>query len=563
MQRPPVPPLGESMPLRKSTWYFSADDASIGNAFDPAISPDGQHVAYVSEGRLWVHDLSAIDPKVIVNTAGVVEPFWSPDGEWIGFGVESQLRKVRRDGGEVSQITTLPAGIQLGAASSAVWGDDDVIVIGPATAGLYSVSANGGTATLFLPPGDGETDFHEVCGLPGRLGWAVVVHNSDGIGNIDLVRPDKSRVVLLRISDSVGHPSYSPSGHIVFIRNGSNPGIWAFTISPETGERTGEPFIVAPGGREPSVSADGTLVYTRGTQTQEVQLVALDRTGEVTKEIGLPTSTHRPFPELSPDGESIALSCDFGDGRELYIYDVASGNRRRLTFNDLREDFATWYPDGNKIFFYESNAYSTSVMSLDGTGGEHVYPNCIMCDVTADEALLVCARQEPGQWNWDIYIVPAESDGSDATRIVSTDATDWWPRLSPNGKYLAYVSNETGRDEVFVTTFPNPTTRWQISTEGGEWPRWRKGGREIIYTTRVAIMAAAVTSEAGFSVGPPTKLFDRPVVNWSSRWADGWDVTADGQTFYMHRRSVSDSDVDPAIVIVQNWFAEFAGSAQQ
>ncbi|MDH3215267.1 MAG: serine/threonine-protein kinase [Candidatus Krumholzibacteria bacterium] len=545
------------VPLRKSSIMFSHDDPSVAGAFDPAISPNGRYIAYVSDEKLWVRDLSAVEPRVLNGTEGALQPFWSPDSDWIGFGLGNTLQKVSREGGQPALIATLPSGIQLAAGSSAAWTADGRIVIGPATAGLYAVSAQGGDVTSFIPPAEGETDFHEVCALPDGKGWVIVVHSNEGIGNLDAASPDGSRYPLLRVDGVVAHPSYSPSGHIVFHRSSATPGLWALPISLESLEATGDPFLVAPGGQDPTVSDDGTLVYAHGVHSQQAEIVWLNRTGDAIQTIGRRMSTTRPFPLLSPDGQSIVLSVTFGDARELYLYDVTSGNDRRLTFNDLREDLATFHPNGKDIYFYETGKYGTHSLSLDGSGERRGYENAIMADFTPDGSQIVFARQRPGEWDWDICVMPADGGAEDIRELVVTDGVDWWPRLSPNGRYLLYVTDETGQNEVYATTFPNPTTRWQISTGGGEWPRWRADGREIFYTTRTSIMAVDVNTEGGLTLGAPKELFVRTSINWSTRWADGFDVSGDGQNFVMLRPVRAEDDVQPSIVVVQNWFAEF------
>jgi hypothetical protein len=120
-----------------------------------------------------------------------------------------------------------------------------------------------------------------------------------------------------------------------------------------------------------------------------------------------------------------------------------------------------------------------------------------------------------------------------------------------------YQSNETGRDEVYATTFPTPTTRWQVSTEGGQWPTWRSDGKEIFFTTHDQIWAVDAAIGSGLTLGTPRALFQRPVINWASRWADGFDVTNDGQRFVMMRNVQSQDSLQPSIVVVQNWFEEF------
>ncbi len=155
--------------------------------------------------------------------------------------------------------------------------------------------------------------------------------------------------------------------------------------------------------------------------------------------------------------------------------------------------------------------------------------------------------------------MPYGGDESEARQLVATPGVDWYPTLSPDGSILLYTSNETGRDEVYATTFPTPTTRWQVSTEGGQWPAWRGDGKEIFFTTHNEIWAVDAAIGTGLTLGTPRVLFRRPSTNWSTRWAaDSFDVSEDGQRFIMVQNVSGEEDVEPAIVIVQNWFEEFA-----
>jgi Tol biopolymer transport system component len=550
----PSPP-----PLRKSTIPLSADDPSRRTTFHPAISPDGRHVVYLSGGQLWLRDLTTIDAHPIAGTEGALKPFWSPDGETIGYGLNTTLQRVGLDGGQPMPIATFPSGLTLSGASDACWTEDGRIVIGPSTASLQAVSAQGGDITEFITLQGGETDVHEVCRLPGDRGFVFVIHSDKGIGNMDVLTPDLERRVLLHVEDNVASPTYSPTGHILFRRSGATPGIWAIPFSLERLEPTGEPFLVVAGGRDPSVSSDGTLCYVHGVTALQSQLVWLNRQGEVLGTIGRPGATTRPFPQLSPDEKYLVMAMTFGDGRELYLFDLASGNRRRLTFDDLRDDLARWHPNGKDMWGYESGAYTSRMLSVDGSSEPRQLSGGIMPIVTPDGTQMLFSKQIPNEWNWDIHVMPYGGDESEARELVVTPGVDWWPVLSPDGRILLYTSNETGRDEVYATTFPAVTTRWQVSTEGGMWPAWRGDGKEIFFTTHNEIWAVDATIGSGLTLGTPKVLFRRPSTNWSTRWPDAFDVTSDGERFVIVQNVRSENDVQPAIVIVQNWFEEFSG----
>jgi len=368
--------------------------------------------------------------------------------------------------------------------------------------------------------------------------------------------------MLLQVDENLEDPAYSPSGHILFHRSGASAGIWALPFALEQLEATGEPFLVTADAVHPCVARDGTLSFVTGVQTSRAQLAWLGRDGEVLETFGRPEAITRPFPKLSPDGKSVLVCGTFGDGREVFLYDVASGNRRRLTFNELREDMAVWHPNGRDVLYYETAGFKTHLLSLDGSSESRVVADGIMVEFTPDATQVVFAQQKEDVWDWDILVRPYAA-GEDTPRpLVQSEAVEWWPALSPDGRILLYVSDETGRDEVYATNFPDPTTRWQVSVEGGQWPRWRADGREIYFTTQEHLYAVDADLSSGLTLGAPRRLFRRPTTHWSSQWSDGYDVRPDGQRFLFLQPVLDEDARDPMIVVVQNWFAEFDRSGK-
>jgi len=547
-----------TLPVRRSAMVMAHDDPGFRYVFMPSLSPDGRHVAYVSKDMLWLRDLTQLNARSIPGTEGGTSPFWSPDGEWIGYAKHSALMRVKRDGGDPELIAQMPIGMSLESTGSAVWDRQDRIIIGPSTAGLHLVSARGGTVAHWVPPGPDESDFHEVGLLPGNHGCISVLHSAKGIGDIVLVSPDGIRKTILSLPETVRTPVYSPSGHIVFERSGATQGIWAVAYNLNAQACEGEPFLVAAGGKGPSVSADGTLCYVSGVADALSQLVWLDRTGAVVGKIEPPDVTTRPFPRISPDGRTIAMTSRFGDSREIFLYDIQAGTRRRLTFTDHSEEIPQWHPNGVDLLDY--TFASPQMYLIPTTMGTPAKPLGVgmMPLVSPDGTTLVYALHRPGEWNFDIMARPIDGDSTQVRELIKSPATDWAPQISPDGMFLMFVSASSGREESYVTTFPTPSTLWQISTNGGTWPRWRADGREIFFTTINEIWSVDVTlGDNSLVLGTPKKLCDRPTTNWTARWADGFDITADGQRILVLQPLAAPSDVPPAIVTVQNWFAEF------
>jgi Tol biopolymer transport system component len=544
--------------VRRASMVMSHDDASFRRYFTPCVSPDGRYVAFASHDEIWLRDLTQLHARPIPGTERGTSPFWSPDGEWIGFGRESALMRVKRDGGEPSLIATLPLGMSLEGTGSAVWDEQGSIVIGPNTSGLQLVSARGGEVTHWVPPGPNESDFHEVCLLPGSHGYVAVLHSSTGIGDLVLVTPDAKRKPIMHIDDTVVSPTYSPSGHLLFERRGTTDGIWAIAYDLERQECVGDPFLVVPGGKLPSASSDGTLCYVDGVTAPQSQLVWIDRSGALVGKIGPPDFTTRPFPAISPDGRTVAMSNRFGDSRETFLYDLEAGTRRRLTFTDYAEEVPRWHPNGVDILDYCYVPAAMYEISTSAGTPPRALGTGIMPAVSPDGTTLVYAVQRPGEWNFDILVRPVDADSTEARDLIKTPTVDWWPSFSPDGEFLMYVSASSGRDEVYVTTFPEPSTLWQISTNGGNVPRWRSDGREIFFTTTDEIWAVDVTpGDGSLVVGTPHRLCKRPTTNWSGRWPDGFDVSPDGQRILVLQPIAAPSDTPPAIVVVQNWFEEF------
>jgi len=547
------------LPLRKFEIAMDPDDSSVSMAFAPRISPDGRFLAYISEGSLWVRDLATTVSRVLPGTAGAREPFWSPDGEWIGYGTVEAVMKIDRSGGHSMIIANVNGSQALGGAGNGVWNPDGSIFYTTGNTGLLRVSSQAGEVTMHHGTLEGEVDFHQVCRLPGDRGWVMVVHFKKDYGALSLLAPSGERKLLLHYpGDSLGDPVWSPSGHLVFTRELVASGIWAVPFSLDDLEISGEPFLVAAEGSRPSIAEDGTLVYTAGVHQSSVQMAWFDRQGN---ELGIiaDLQTTRPFPALSPDERQVAVTANAEGGREIWVYDLTNGNERRLTFDGMRWGTVVWHPDGRHLLGYTEPAYMNYLVTIDGSEPRVDLGPGILSAISPDGGDLIYSRPELDRgFDFDLYARPLEAPYGEGRKLVSSSAIEWSPRLSPDGRYLLYTSNETGRDEVYVTTYPGLTGRWQVSRDGGTWGEWRSDGREIFYTTMDALYVVTVEDEQGLVLGRPQKLFDRPGIDWSSAWPDGFAVTGDGQRFVMLRSEAGDEEMQPVLTVVQNWYAEYA-----
>jgi hypothetical protein len=241
------------------------------------------------------------------------------------------------------------------------------------------------------------------------------------------------------------------------------------------------------------------------------------------------------------------------------LYDTTNGNERRVTFDGLRWDEAIWHPDGKRIIASTEPVGMGYMITLDGSDPRRELGPGIQWELSRDRETLFYSKLmmlENG-YDLDIYARPVDAPEEDGRKLVASPAPDYGPHPSPDGRYLLYGSEESGVGEVYATTYPGLTGRWQVSHGGGGWAQWRADGKEIYYSTQKEMFAVSVDYEKGFTLGRPRKLFDRPSTNWKADWADGFDVTADGERFVMLRPSPAKEDVQPMLMVVQNWFREF------
>lgn len=558
-------PVAQSSGLWKTPVSMPPDDPARSSAYFATISPDGRSLAYVAEKKIWIRSFSKTEAYPIPGTEGAAGLFWSPDSEWIAYWNGSSLYKAPGTGGAPDLIARMPPEVYGTGTGSGYtqWTEDGYIVFSvavtgrPGTTGLARMPAQGGEVTTLLEPATGELHFHSMSVLPGGKGYLFVVHAANGSGIVDVVAPDGTRTRLIDLEESVAYPSYSPSGHIIFQRSGANGGIWAFPFSIESLARTGDPFLVASGGRLGSVSSDGTLAYTLEAGIRRSRLVWTDRAGERIETLGEPIRCVRPSPELSPDEKSLAICLSFEDQREVFVFDIASGTSRRLTFTDAFEGYAVYAPDGSGLWVHTDYPdFRISYVPLDEATREFTLEDSFLPVAAESGSDLVFSRKKPDLWDWDLYRRSLEGGEDDDVALVVEPGNQWEADLSPDDQYMVYSSSETGQFEIFVTTYPRPGPRWQISSDGGQRPKWSRDGKEIFYTDREAMYAVPVSTEDGLIVGTPRKLFDRPTIAWSEIYADGYDVTRDGQRFIFLERAAED-DVPPVVLVVQNWHLEF------
>jgi Tol biopolymer transport system component/DNA-binding winged helix-turn-helix (wHTH) protein len=533
-----------------------------------AISPNGRRIAFVVDqgaGKLWIQDLDRLQPRAIDGTEGALAPFWSPDSSFIGFAAGGVLKKVSVDGGSPTRLCELPSSTFYGGA----WTTDGESIgfsSGEHPAVLYKVAAAGGTPQVWmtqelllnqLPASMGDRrelltrciinpQFLSAAGdglLAFTLGSRLVIQDLR-----------TGRAAVLGAGDL---PVYSPSGHLIYRSVQETSDLWAQPFSLETLEATGAAFRIANNGMDPSVAADGTLVYLDGFSDQ---LVWLNRQGERIGEVGKP-GPGIYYPALSPDGRFVAAEAMENFNLDVWVYEIASGARTRLSADPAIDILPVWSPRGEAVAFGTYRAGSPDILLRSA-------------DAAAEETVLA---QEPEQervsdWSRDgeyiLYSLLAADSGHDLWYMKRDDKGAWEhhpflqtafhervARFSPDGRYAAYLSDESGRNEVYVRTFPDGGRKWAVSNTGAAQLRWRRDGRELFYVDAGTLVAVPVRTEPEFSAGPPQRLFSHAAL---TQWLidANYDVSGDGQRILLPER-VGAQGRERRIHVVQNWFAEF------
>jgi Tol biopolymer transport system component len=525
-----------------------------------AISPDGRSLVFqtVSEGKrqLSLRPLGDFSAHSLSGTEGGSGYFWSPDSRSIGFFAEGKLKKIDLMGGTTQTLCNLPTGARGGA-----WGREGVILIAAAGV-IYRVPATGGEPVPAIggEPASGiaPTSVRPYFLPDGRhfLYYGAAAQEA----GIYLASLDGKEVSRLLTADSDGiyaasAPGDASKGWLLFLREK------ALLAQPfDAGRLTlaGEPFHVAdqvePGF---SVSDTGALVYQLPRPDEVSQLGWVDRAGAPLESVGA-AGSFLGFQSLAPDGKRVAVArTEARDGKhDIYVIDLARGAESRLTFDPADDSYPIWAPDGNRIVWASNRAGSHQFYQKPANGVGQDEP-LLQSDApmspaswSADGKFLLYHRSDP-KTDVDVWVLPLEGDRKPfpflQTPFRETDA-----RFSPDGRWIAYRSNESGRPEVYVQTFPAGGGKWQVSTNGGQQPQWRGDGKELFYvSTDRKLMAVDVKRGATFEAGLPKALFDFEAAKAHNL---GYATSADGRRFLL-LRTLQEPSPAPFSVVV-NWTAE-------
>jgi eukaryotic-like serine/threonine-protein kinase len=527
-----------------------------------AISPDGQKIVYVADyngkRQLFLRALGDSEGKPIDGTDGALAAFFSPDSEWIAFGNGSSLQKAALSGGSPVTICKLSGTGFYGGDWSA---DNTIVFVPDYNGGLWTVSANGGTPQPLLKT-DVEKDrvsYSDPQTLPGGKGVLFTLASGRAVTADDqdvavLDNGGSDPRILIR---GASHPRYLPTGHVVYVHAGA---LLAVTFDVSKLAVTGTPVSVIEGLGKTwsgdtaySISDNGTVVYDAGADGKTGGLfVLVDRKGKVQ-----PVSTKRGnYSEfsISPNGRSLA-SRVFAINDDIWTYDIASGAPLRFTFEPLDEIFPQWTADGTRI------AYGTRTGTIfwklsDGSGPREelthgAYPR-YPTSFSRDGKHMAFVEIHPAR-RGDIWLMPLDGDRRPEP-LMATDADERDARFSPDGQWLAYVSDETGRDEVFIRPIGNRGGRKQLSSEGGTAPTWAPNGRELVFAKGDQLWAVTLDGQ-GDPVGRDRLLFSAPKFE-DLQFDSGnalYDMMPDGEHFlFLLEQSSSPTHYN----VVLNWFEE-------
>jgi Tol biopolymer transport system component/tRNA A-37 threonylcarbamoyl transferase component Bud32 len=544
------------------------DNAEFITGGEMSISPDGHYLAFIAQAGsdkppvLWLRPLDSMTAEPIPGTEGATMPFWSPDSQQIGFEANGKLEKIAVSGG--AQQTLCSADTPGGS-----WNRDGVILFGNHRS-LFSVPDTGGAPTLVAAPdaARNEAGFEFPQFLPDGRRFLVEVAtpgtqpNFIGVGSLD----SKTVKHLVQITSDA---FYAPPGYVFYSDQGT---LMARPFSVRALDFTGPAVPVAQSVGSYgdgfygffTVSPAGVLAYQTAAATTTNQMAWFSRTGQKVGTVGEPGVYATPA--LSRDGAKLAVGAGDQAKRNIWVYDLKRGTGSRLTFSAADDVNPIWSLDGSHILFSSNRdgQYDIYQQAADGLGStqpvfqlkdEAKYLN----DLTADGRYAIYDTGTSANTT-QLWGLPLFGDRKPFIFVQGAfGATS--AQFSPNGRYLAYASNETGRNEIYVQTFPEHTGKWQISASGGTEPTWRSDGKELFYLTLdEKLMAVDVNTESpSFQAGIPKPLFQAQLVPLSY-WRNIYVPSPDGQRFLM--LVPANETKAPPITVVVNWPALLKGSSK-
>jgi serine/threonine-protein kinase len=519
------------------------------------LSPDGRHLAYLTTRGVAIRRLDRLDVQVHEAPELTARPFFSPDGQWIG-GFGGGVLKQSVAGGPVIRLAETAAG------ATGAWDEDGIVFAD--IRGLFKVSSEGGTPER-LPLGaladNEQVAFPEP--LPGRRAvlFTVVSTRSNTPGAS--LTSSSSRIEALDLDTGVrsvvirggGRPRYV-AGHLLYA---SGVELFAVPFDLQRLSTTGEPVQVPGASVEFAVSNDGTLVYGVGLHSNRRTLVWVDRKGRE-EPLGTPIAEYM-YPRLSPDEGRVALDVP-GSNRDVWIWHITRRVMERFTTDETENVLPTWTPDGMALIFTSARSGVPNLyqQSADGSGAPRRLLTSALLQQPmsfAPDGRLMFSEAAPGRGR-DVKALNLAT--GNVHPLLESAASEMSAEVSPDGRWVAYMSNESGQFEIYVRSFPRVDAgRWKVSTNGGRSPLWSRDGRELFYHDYGgATMAVQVSPGTRFSAGPPATILPatRKYLGFGSAGGGRhYDVSRDG-TRFLRIKELDEGREQPSFVVVQNWMTE-------
>ncbi len=525
---------------------------SVAGGPSVAVSPDGKRLVYASgfgmsaTYPLALREIDQLEASVLPGTEGQGNPFFSPDGQWIGFFADGELKKLFLDGGK--PVSLCEARLGLGGS----WGIDDTIFFTPVfSGGLWKIAANGGEPIQVTIPAEGEFGHWSASVLPGGKAVLFTIWNTS-LNNSHVVVLDRKTGKWHSLVRGATDARYSPTGHILYAQSGT------LVAAPFDLDRleVGEPRVpvladvmqnIGSGHVQMGFSEDGLLYYIQGGEwVARRRIVWVNQQGKI-EPLPLPAAAYS-YPSLSPDGRRLAVTKFANGDYQIWVHEIGGERMAQLTF-ESSNFWPVWTPDGNWLSF---NSYRNGPLNIFHIPVDRSRPEAALLTGSFD--------QDPNSWSpdgkallftvadpetrRDVWLLSVD-DKDNPQPLIRTMASEQNAYFHPSGNWIAYQSDESGRDEIFVTPFPGAGTIIPISMSGGSFPRWSRDGRELFYRCHDSMMVVDIQTEPRFQASSPRALFEEKHVRY--------DVAPDGRFVMI---TSAPGDVPARLVMVFNWFEE-------
>jgi Tol biopolymer transport system component/predicted Ser/Thr protein kinase len=565
-------------PLEANRMRFEIPEPENRGNYSLALSSDGRKLAFLGPGGLWIRDLDSLESRLLPGTDDVATAtfFWSPDGRFLGYvaGQGRKLMKIDISGGRPETLGDVP-GDMLGGT----WNQDGLIVLGRLDGPLSRVSQSGGTAAPLMNRDASIGEIRQIWPylLPDRKHLVYQAASSqterNGIYLATLDGKDRKLLVQRAEISPLGEMlAYAPPaasgelGHLLFLRNGA---LLALALNSRSFEPAGEAFRVADDVAAFSVSSNGVLAYQKGTAAGTQSLRWFDRTGKPLGNLGPPANRYAD-PTFSPDGKRVAVSKeDSPRTLDIWLIDVARGVPTRLTFDSRDDRFFAWSPDGSRLAYVSGFGRAHTEMyvkNTDGTGNpELIYKssNDLAATSWSSNGKFLLFGENTAKTGQDLFTLPMDRKAAERKPIpyLQTPFQEFAGRFSPDPEshYVLYLSNESGKFEAYVQSFPPGGGKFQISNGGARGVRWSRDGKEIFYNSLDgnALFSVKVKTAPKFEAEVPKPLFRTEGGNVGA--VATFDVTPDGNRFLVITAAQApDSGSAPKITVVVNWTAGLA-----